>query len=185
MKRVITASRHTSDDIFDTIVNLQADLKSLAQCSTIEDVDAVEWKAWRLSNFIHNEIERNGVSVNDAIQDNIEWLCDQIKKTKQDYRNTLDYEQNAVKLMKEIEAKLRQVQYHILSADDTKIVVQPPENANHRDCITFVDNVVVAIDGKFHGTARGGSWTQWDLLSSGGVRFKAGWEDDNWVVILQ
>ena len=185
MKRVITASRHTSDDILDTLVNLKADLKSIAQCSTMEDVEAVEWKQWRLSNFIRREVEDNGVCVDDAIQNNIEWLCEQIKKTKQDYNNTLEYEQNALTLMKQIEEKLRQVEYRILSADSYKIVVQPPEDANHNDCITFVDNVVVAIDGRFNGTARGGSWTKWDLLSYNNVSFKAGWENGTWVVLLQ
>lgn len=186
MKRVIVAASLTSSQKErDLLLALQHDLKSLAKCETLDDVNQVGWESYNFARYINMAVEEKGTPVEDAIQDNIEYLSDKIKEKKIELRDAIHYERKSEELMNSIESQLKQEGYSVSRDDENDIVVIPPEGATHKDCIEFVDKIVAMIGGKYSLTGRGGSWTAWNLRSHNNVRLKAGWtRDDNWMVEL-
>lgn len=139
---------------------------------TLEDVKSTEWNYWRIDNLIQRAVDR-GKSEEEAIDDMLDSMYQDIQSIKADIDNRSAYEEEADRLMTHLEHL--DGAYELISNDGNIMIFNAPEGANHQDCIEFVDDVVSAIQGKYSGTGRGGSWTAWDLRSSSGIYFKAGW----------
>ncbi len=78
--------------------------------------------------------------------------------------------------------------YPLITSDNNTWVFEAPEGATHDDCIEFVDRVVEAVNGRYYGTGRGGSWTAWNIAAPGKIRLKAGWvkySDDKFFVEIE
>lgn len=175
MKRYIRASisyERSSQGLRDKLSGLKKDFKNLSRCDSLEDVKSTEWNYWRVDNFIQMAVD-GGKSEEEAIDDMLDSIYQDIQSTKADIDNRSAYEQEADRLMTHLEHL--DGAYELISNDGNIMIFNAPEGANHRDCIEFVDDVVSAIQGKYSGTGRGGSWTVWDLRSSSGIYFKAGW----------
>ncbi len=199
MKRYVSASvfdDKSSQGVASKLSALKSDFKLLAQCDSLEDVQSVEWKTWNVTGLISRDIQK-GMSAEDAIDEMMDWLHEQIKSTKQELDNAKQYEANSSGLIENLVNGVGGLSkmYDVVQVTSEFAAVQPWEGANHKDCIQFVDQVVNLLNCKFSGTGRGGSWTQWDLITDTGVRLKAGWSnsfdtiqfnipEDLWIVKL-
>ena len=188
MKRYIKASTAivggSSEELKTQLLGIQKDFKSLARCETLEDVNNAQWSYWRIDNLINHAVSKQGKSVEEAIDDMLDSLHEDIQKLKLDIQEKIEYEQKSNELM--IYLEHLDGEYDLVSNDGQVMLFNAPEGATHRDCIAFVDDVVSAIEGRYYGTGRGGSWTAWDILSKDGIYLKAGWRgNDQWFIELQ
>lgn len=173
-------SSHTKD----YIRACKVDLQTLMSCETIDDVNNAQWETADYNRIINKHIDK-GYSIEDAIEKEVDNLMDLIKTLKSNYTHEVEYEEEIPAVVSKLHDALDN-KYSLLSETGDKITYEPVENASHKDCIKFVDDVVSAVDGKYSGTGRGGSWTMWDILTDTGIRLKAGWnQDDNWEIIIQ
>lgn len=193
MKRYIKCSiseELTSEGLKQKLQYLRKDLKLLARCQTLEDALSTDWHTFRYGNFLSRKVDK-GVDFDTALDEEIESIMELIQRTKRDYNERIVYEKNAEDDMNLLLRGLKERNYNIIEIREDFIVIQPDLESTHSDCIKFVDDVVDILNGRYHGTGRGGSWTQWDIVSSNNVRFKAGWstsfdpaEEDTWIVKL-
>lgn len=176
MKRYVKASIFDAyEGISKRLTALKHDFKMLAKCDSLEDVKNTEWMSWNISRFISRDIEK-GQLKEDAIDNMLDFLHEQIVECKKDLEDAQEYEDKCSGLMNNLSNSIASI-YDVIDVSDEYVLVQPFEGANHKDCIQFVDHVVSLLGCKFSGTARGGSWTQWDLITDTGVKLKAGWSD--------
>lgn len=164
--------------------DLRSDIKLLFNCETVEEVfeHESEFKEFSCANIIKRKLDK-GMSPDDAL----EFMSDYLMRTWSQWKSDMVvFKDNADKAMVTFNTvKNALSQYELISADEEKCVLKyrPLEGATHKDCIQFVDDVVAAVDGKYNGTGRGGSWTRWDIITSDGVKLKAGWDGkDIWSV---
>lgn len=158
------------------------DLKLLLSCETIEDIDSADWNYWKFDRKVHAYMNE-GSSFEDAIDQTSDDIQSYIEYAKNEYKRHMNIETHAKELFNKVKSSLSK-KYDLSSADEknAKLVFNPPVDANHKDCIEFVDDVVAESGGRYSGTGRGGSWTKWNILADD-VEFKAGWgNDDSWVI---
>lgn len=152
--------------------------------TTYEDLNAIEWRSGRLSANIVKLYEEKGLSVEECIEDLIDTFQQRLASCKNEMDKERDYKARAEQIRDILSAFLDE-EYNVIDETERSWIIEPPANASHQDCIAFVDDVKDAIDGRYYGTGRGGSWSMWDLLSSDNVRVKAGWtRDDMWEVVI-
>ena len=197
MKRYVKASifdDNSYESVRKRLTALKQDFKMLAKCDSLEDVKDTEWVSWNIPHLISLDIEK-GQLEEDAIDSILDFLHEQIVECKKDLDDAKEYEDKCSGLMNNLSNTLASI-YDVIDVSDEYVLVQPFEGANHKDCIQFVDQVVSLLGCRFSGTAPGGSWTQWDLITDTGVKLKAGWSDsfdsrrfnvpeDVWIVRLQ
>lgn len=168
---------------------LKADRRKVASLdpdtATYEDLHQIDWASGRTSSLIVDSNEEKGMSVEDCIEDLIDTFQQRLAFCKNEMDKERDYKARAEQLREILNAFLDD-EYNVIDETESSWTIEPPAGATHQDCIEFVDSVKDEIDGRYHGTGRGGSWTVWDLLSSDNVRVKAGWtRDDMWYVEIQ
>ena len=153
--------------------------------TTYEDLKQIDWNSSRLISVMIEHDEDAGMSVDDCIEDLIDTFQERIADCKNEMDKERDYNVRAEQLRDSLSAFLDDA-YNVIDETESSWIIEPPAGATHQDCIAFVDDVKDEIDGRYHGTGRGGSWTVWDLLSADNVRVKAGWtRDDMWYVEIQ
>lgn len=175
----------TVSDARERIAALRGDIKLFMTCDTVEDVKAhaKEFQIYDCVNLVERKMAK-GMTESEAIDSTETYLMKCLSQWKSDIVKFKDDAANAMRSFNIVKDALSQ--YELISADEDNCVLkyQPVEGATHKDCIQFVDAVVAAVDGRYDGTGRGGSWTRWDIITSDGVKLKAGWEgkEDIWSV---
>ena len=153
--------------------------------TTYEDLAAIEWNSGRTSSWIIDSNKKKGMSIEDCIEDLIDTFQERLAFCKNEMDKEREYNARAEQLREILNAFLDDA-YNVIDETEFGWIIEPPADSTHQDCIKFVDDVKDAIDGRYYGTGRGGSWTAWDLLSADNVRVKAGWTRDNmWYVEIQ
>lgn len=165
---------------------LRADRRKVASLdpdtTTYEDLAAIEWDSSRTTSWIIDSDREKGMSVEDCIEDLIDTFQERLAFCKNEMDKERDYNARAEQL-RDILSTFLDEEYNVIDETESSWIIEPPAGATHQDCIAFVDSIKDTIDGRYHGTGRGGSWTVWDLLSADNVRVKAGWtRDDMWYV---
>ncbi len=181
----IGPSTLTVSDARERIVALRGDIKLFMTCDTVEDVKAhaEEFQIYDCVKLVERKMA-NGMTESEAIDSTETYLMKCLSQWKSDivkFKDDTDVAMRSFNLVKDALS-----QYELISADEDNCVLkyQPVEGATHKDCIQFVDAVVAAVGGRYNGTGRGGSWTRWDIITSDGVKLKAGWDgkEDIWSV---
>ena len=168
---------------------LKADRRKVASLdpdtTTYEDLHQIDWESGRTSSQIVDSNEKKGMNVEDCIEDLIDTFQENLAYCKNEMDKERDYNASAEQLHGSLSAFLDDA-YNVIDETEFSWIIEPPVDATHQDCIAFVDDVKDAIDGRYYGTGRGGSWTAWGLLSADNVRVTAGWTRDNmWYVEIQ
>lgn len=184
MKKYIKASTNYNG----LYTALKADRRKVASLdpdtTTYEDLNAIEWRSGRICASIVQLDKEKGLSVEECIDDLIDTFQEHLAYCKNEMDKERDYKARAEQLRDILSAFLDE-EYNVIDETEFGWIIDPPAGATHEDCIAFVDDVKDAIDGRYHGTGRGGSWSTWDLLSADNVRVKAGWtRDDMWQVVI-
>lgn len=179
MKRYVCASvfdDKSYEGVAKKLNHLKRDFKMLAKCVSFDDVQSVEWATWNITNFIKRDIQK-GLSEEEAIDGLLDWMYNQINNTKQELEQAKEYEEKSSGLMNNLANGVGGLSsmYDVIQVTKEFILIQPWKDAKHKDCIQFVDQVVNLLNCSFSGTGRGGSWTQWNLVTDTGVRLSAGW----------
>lgn len=164
----------------------RADRRKLASLdpvsTTYEDLRHIDYESGRLLTIILDHAEEQNVPVDDCIEDLIDACIENMKYAKDAIAKSEKYSTAASQLHSILSDYLDDY-YNVIDQTENSWTIEPPANATHQDCIEFADNVKDAINGRYYGTARGGSWTTWDLLSENNVEVKVGWtRDDSWYV---
>ena len=180
MKLKIQESRF--DRYPDSIKQVKAYIRKIASLdpnvTTYEDLMSLDWSGMRMIEDEIRRCESKGLSVEDCIDSVIEdlrywvkWMNDEMKKSSE-YKDKIDRVYSVLDTFLQSNYK---VQNKIDSSEGYFWTIIPPKNADHDDCIAFVDSVVDAVNGHYNTTGRGGSWSRWNIICDDGVRLSAGW----------
>lgn len=132
-------------------------------------------------------MNKQNMSFEDAKEDVIDFLY----RTRADAKSELELRNKrsleSKSIMNKVKSELSK-DYKLVSESENTLYFKAPDNSTHDDCIAFVDKVVAVSGGKYKFTGRGGSWTQWDILTPGGSYIKAGYDysnEDNYAVYFK
>lgn len=160
---------------------LLQDIKYVLNSDNIEDIRAYDKESqgeYILSKLFDSRMNKQNMSFEDAKEDVIDFLY-RIRadaKSELELRNKRSLESKSI--MNKVKSELSK-DYKLVSESENTLYFKAPDNSTHDDCIAFVDKVVAASGGKYKFTGRGGSWTQWDILTPGGSYIKAGYDYSN------
>ena len=189
MVRKLYIKEDLDSDMVSLKKSIKSDIRKVASVdpdvSTYEDLKHIDLNN-RYLLVVIDRCERKGLDVDDCIDYVIQYAQTWLKRIDDEYKETDDYNKKVDALISIIDRFLNTNYTVIDKVENQKNIiwtVKAPEGADHDDCISFVDSVVSAVNGRYYGTGRGGSWSMWDILSNG-VEFKAGWKDhsDDWEV---
>ena len=174
-------------------IELQKDIKKSIRTLAALDTDVTTYEQLEQLNSIIpaflsyvKRFKNKGLPIEDCIDYIIQEAYGWLKLVQKEYNEKLEYDKK-VDLLSTTLNKFLQSNYTILDYDKNDEgcywTIEAPTNATHEDCIDFVDRIVDATSGRYSGTGRGGSWSQWWIVADG-VRLEAGWEDHsiNWEV---
>ena len=161
--------------------NLLQDIKYVLNSDNIEDIRAYDKESqgeYILSKLFDSRMNKQNMSFEDAKEDVIDFLY----RTRANARSELELRNkrslDSKSIMNKVKSELSK-DYKLVSESENTLYFKAPDNSTHDDCIAFVDKVVAASGGKYTFTARGGSWTLWDILTPEGSYIKAGYDYSN------
>ena len=161
--------------------NLLQDIKYVLNSDNIEDIRAYDKESqgeYILSKLFDSRMNKQNMSFEDAKEDVIDFLY----RTRADAKSELELRNKrsleSKSIMNKVKSELSK-DYKLVSESENTLYFKAPDNSTHDDCIAFVDKVVAVSGGKYNFTGRGGSWTQWDILTPGGSYIKAGYDYSN------
>lgn len=167
---------------------IRRDVRKIAavdpETTTYEDLKQLDLVPYFLHAIAH--CEKKGLPIEDCVDYVIEQSRQWLDWIQGEYNKKAEYDKKVDSLIPVLNSFLKS-NYVILDYDKNdegaKWTIKAPAHATQDDCVDFVDSVVNAIDGKYYITARGGSWSRWDILANG-VQLKAGWKahTKNWEV---
>lgn len=177
----IKESAEPANKINEFIKAFKADLRKIASIdpdtATYDDLLNINWNSFNLKGIISTQ-EEKGLSVDDCIDKLITIQTERIAYLKNKQKEYTEYN-TRVNNFKSVLDRYLTTNYNVIenkvTEDGIYWYIELPEGARHKDCIEFVDGVVDAVNGKYSGTARGGSWTTWDIRTADGIRVRAGW----------
>ena len=160
---------------------LLQDIKYVLNSDNIEDIRAYDKESqgeYILSKLFDSRMNKQNMSFEDAKEDVIDFLykARSDAKSELELRNKRSLESKSI--MNKVKSELSK-DYKLVSESENTLYFKAPDNSTHDDCIAFVDKVVAVSGGKYKFTGRGGSWTQWDILTPGGSYIKAGYDYSN------
>jgi len=174
------------------ILALNRDRRKLAaldpDVATVDDILNIKWESYTF----WSDIAEKQMNSQNSIEDVIDYLIDNIHDTIKDLKAEREKDQDYT-----IKASVLKLQLNDFLDANYNVIDEPTQYSwiiepisDNENVVEFVDSIVDAIDGKYYGTGRGGSWTAWDLLSDTGVHVKAGkahnyHEPDCWYVEIQ
>ena len=169
---------------------LLQDIKYVLNSDNIEDIRAYDKESqgeYILSKLFDSRMNKQNMSFEDAKEDVIDFLykARSDAKSELELRNKRSLESKSI--MNKVKSELSK-DYKLVSESENTLYFKAPDNSTHDDCIAFVDKVVAVSGGKYKFTGRGGSWTQWDILTPGGSYIKAGYDysnEDNYAVYFK
>ena len=160
---------------------LLQDIKYVLNSDNIEDIRAYDKESqgeYILSKLFDSRMNKQNMSFEDAKEDVIDFLY----RTRADAKSELELRNKrsleSKSIMNKVKSELSK-DYKLVSESENTLYFKAPDNSTHDDCIAFVDKVVAVSGGKYKFTGRGGSWTQWDILTPGGSYIKAGYDYSN------
>ena len=160
---------------------LLQDIKYVLNSDNIEDIRAYDKESqgeYILSKLFDSRMNKQNMSFEDAKEDVIDFLY----RTRADAKSELELRNKrsleSKSIMNKVKSELSK-DYKLVSESENTLYFKAPDNSTHDDCIAFVDKVVAVSGGKYNFTGRGGSWTQWDILTPGGSYIKAGYDYSN------
>ena len=161
--------------------NLLQDIKYVLNSDNIEDIRAYDKEGqgeYILSKLFDSIMNKRNMSFEDAKEDVIDFLY----RTRADAKSELKLRNKgsleSKSIMNKVKSELSK-DYKLVSESENTLYFKAPDNSTHDDCIAFVDKVVAVSGGKYAFTGRGGSWTQWDILTPEGSHIKAGYDYSN------
>ena len=170
--------------------NLLQDIKYVLNSDNIEDIRAYDKEGqgeYILSKLFDSRMNKRNMSFEDAKEDVIDFLY----RTRADAKSELELRNKrsleSKSIMNKVKSELSK-DYKLVSESENTLYFKAPDNSTHDDCIAFVDKVVAVSGGKYTYTGRGGSWTQWDILTPEGSYIKAGYDysnEDNYAVYFK
>ena len=160
---------------------LLQDIKYVLNSDNIEDIRAYDKESqgeYILSKLFDSRMNKQNMSFEDAKEDVIDFLyrARSDAKSELELRNKRSLESKSI--LNKVKSELSK-DYKLVSESENTLYFKAPDNSTHDDCIAFVDKVVAVSGGKYKFTGRGGSWTQWDILTPGGSHIKAGYDYSN------
>ena len=169
---------------------LLQDIKYVLNSDNIEDIRAYDKESqgeYILSKLFDSRMNKQNMSFEDAKEDVIDFLY----RTRADAKSELELRNKrsleSKSIMNKVKSELSK-DYKLVSESENTLYFKAPDNSTHDDCIAFVDKVVAVSGGEYKFTGRGGSWTQWDILTPGGSYIKAGYDysnEDNYAVYFK
>ena len=160
---------------------LLQDIKYVLNSDNIEDIRAYDKESqgeYILSKLFDSRMNKQNMSFEDAKEDVIDFLY----RTRADAKSELELRNKrsleSKSIMNKVKSELSK-DYKLVSESENTLYFKAPDNSTHDYCIAFVDKVVAVSGGKYKFTGRGGSWTQWDILTPGGSYIKAGYDYSN------
>lgn len=163
-------TQHKVEKLFN---ELSSDIKTLSKCENIDDVKNSEFNIYNCENIIERYTEK-GLNFDDAVDKMLSLLFSTKENWKKDLEQIKDKSRKSDVLYNKIKDELGK-EYPIIEQLEGVISFRAPENATQDDCIEFTDKVVKLVNGRYHGTGRGGSWSIWDILTDDGLLIHAGW----------
>ena len=161
--------------------NLLQDIKYVLNSDNIEDIRAYDKEGqgeYILSKLFDSRMNKRNMSFEDAKEDVIDFLY----RTRADAKSELELRNKrsleSKSIMNKVKSELSK-DYKLVSESENALYFKASDNSTHDDCIAFVDKVVAVSGGKYAFTGRGGSWTQWDILTPEGSHIKAGYDYSN------
>ena len=160
---------------------LLQDIKYVLNSDNIEDIRAYDKESqgeYILSKLFDSRMNKQNMSFEDAKEDVIDFLY----RTRADAKSELELRNKrsleSKSIMNKVKSELSK-DYKLVSESENTLYFKAPDNSTHDDCIAFVDKVVAVSGGEYKFTGRGGSWTQWDILTPEGSYIKAGYDYSN------
>lgn len=168
---------------------IKQDIRNVAACRNEQELSDLELKSSN-SNYekqIWNDrFEKMDVTdFDEKIDLIIDWLYDSanyVKKTADTYSSEIDA---ADALQDKIIDFLSRDYNCIVTPEGIEVTCE----AMNRDAlINMIDSLITNLNGKYHGTGRGGSWTAWNVLLYGdgetGVEYQIGPNKDRtaWLI---
>lgn len=170
--------------------NALQDIKNVLNSDNIEDIRAYDKESqgeYILPKLFDIRMNKRNMSFEDAKEDVIDFLyrTRANAKSELELRNKRSLESKSI--MNKVKSELSK-DYKLVFESENTLYFKAPDNSTHDDCIAFVDKVVAASGGEYTATGRGGSWTQWNILTPGGSSIKAGYDysnKDNYAVYFE
>lgn len=168
---------------------IKADIRNVASCKSQEDLDNLEIQSYN-SNYIkgiwNSRFEKMGITDFDEKIDNIiDWLYDNLNHVKE-YSDKFSKEVASADVIADKIANYLDGRYDY-KVEPEGIVVMP-EDLSRDALINFIDDLIAALNGRYFVTARGGSWTSWNIKISGedgpDIEYQIGPTDDGsaWLI---
>lgn len=157
------------------LVGLKKDIKTLLKCNDVDDLNNASWEALKLDNVVNRRMKTTNQSFEDTVDEVVDSLFDNIRSIKTELLKKEEKLESGKKWISTLVNSLESNGYKVIRADEESLIVEG-NGKTHDDCIAFADTVVSIINGRYHGTARGGSWSTWEVFSEDSVSFQVGWE---------
>ena len=172
MKRYVKAAYgFEAERLRKLLKALKHDLAILTTIETEDDFNQADFYGFKWNKVLDSVMLKNNGSFEDSIDYLIDYAMDWYKKTKDELKETASYEEKSAQLYQDILDFLLHSDYDVESEDGTNQIIYVRANGS---IVEFCDIVKDLIGGNYYGTARGGSWTTWNLLSEDRIRVDVG-----------
>lgn len=176
MKRVVSSSyvrKHpTIKRVNQLIRSKENDLSYLDDCYTLEDVKNHEYEAFNVTRLIR-ELETN---TDEDPREIIEYWIDRFDGNltiqQKEYRRAYSNLENFYKYVNQLSGVID------IELVDGKWARIPIGGRNPDKLVDLVDLINETLDSRYHGTARGGSWTAYNIWTPENTELQVGWIDE-------
>ena len=153
------------------ISNLRHDIREVARCENQAELEAC--KAYGNMGY-HWELQAQRKGITD-FDEKLDMIIDDIYSLLNMHKGFLT--KKTEEIAREDQA-VADIESYLTSSGISYDVQEDgihvfPESATREDLIQFIDNLIAATGGTYHGTGRGSSWSAWHVLING-IDFEVG-----------